>query len=245
MSWGKSLVNLELISRLKQFPKVTVVRSQNAFTDVSSCTYSKCHACSPIINATITRQLSTDLTWKANKFNRCNCNIGKNIVVIFKGSNINSSAKRDFSSCTAHVFQKDPGSRNGNNKNGNIDNLEKQVDQLKAEEAYDPKKDSFFTQDTAYGSKENKGGGESERPVFIPPDENENKESSEDSEDAPTNCCQSGCPNCVWIEYVEKLTKKYSDPKMSRDKVLQELDALQDDNIKAFIMMELRIRKLI
>ncbi|ODN03446.1 Oxidoreductase-like domain-containing protein 1 [Orchesella cincta] len=111
------------------------------------------------------------------------------------------------------------------------------------EKQYDPKKDDFFTQDTAFGSKENKGLGESERPVFIP--EGEVKVISEEDLEPPTTCCQSGCPNCVWIEYVEKLSKFYTDPTLSKDKILKELDGIEDSNVKAFIMMELRVKKLI
>jgi len=68
---------------------------------------------------------------------------------------------------------------------------------------------------------------------------------AEDSLDAPTNCCMSGCPNCVWIEYVERLVKYYSNPELTKTKVLEELDKLEDENIKAFIRMELRYRRLI
>lgn len=108
---------------------------------------------------------------------------------------------------------------------------------------YDPKDDQFFTQEPAFGSKENKGQGEAERPVFHPAEVTDKDETEELS--PPTTCCQSGCPNCVWIEYAEKLSKRYTDPGMSKDKVLKELEQLDDQNIKAFIMMELRTRKLI
>jgi hypothetical protein len=54
----------------------------------------------------------------------------------------------------------------------------------------------------------------------------------------------SGCPNCVWIEYAERLTKVYSDPKLSREKIHNDIDALEDPNIKAFILMDLKSRGL-
>lgn len=110
------------------------------------------------------------------------------------------------------------------------------------QEIYDPKKDNFFTQDIAFGSKENKGSGNAERPVFIP---EEVEDSEEEELIAPTNCCGTGCPNCVWIEYAEKLTKRISNPKMGKERILRELEAMEDQNIKSYVMMELRIMKII
>jgi len=112
---------------------------------------------------------------------------------------------------------------------------------------YNPKEDSFFTQDDAYGSKVNKGLGDEERPFYDPLLEVSAlpKEEEEEGLSPPTNCCRSGCPNCVWIDYVEKLSKKYSDPLLSREKVLKDLDGMQDQSIKAFLMMELKSKGLI
>ncbi|KAF7393065.1 hypothetical protein HZH66_008898 [Vespula vulgaris] len=59
----------------------------------------------------------------------------------------------------------------------------------------------------------------------------------------PTNCCMSGCTNCVWIQYAEKLTNSL---KVSNLDVQKEImDKIQDPNMKAFLSMELRCRKLI
>lgn len=59
----------------------------------------------------------------------------------------------------------------------------------------------------------------------------------------PTNCCMSGCTNCVWIQYAEKLTNSL---KVSNLDVQKEImDKIQDPNMKAFLSMELRSRKLI
>jgi len=124
--------------------------------------------------------------------------------------------------------------------------------------ADDPAKDE--TKKRVFGSIENRGKGSGTRPYFNPEevkilitsstDEAINvgtaaSVAAEDSLDAPTNCCMSGCPNCVWIEYVERLVKYYSNPELTKTKVLEELDKLEDENIKAFIRMELRYRRLI
>ncbi|XP_026476708.1 oxidoreductase-like domain-containing protein 1 [Ctenocephalides felis] len=64
----------------------------------------------------------------------------------------------------------------------------------------------------------------------------------------PTTCCMSGCANCVWIEYAEKLTKYYlaksKDLNNSNDfaKVKSHiLNKVSDSNMQAYLMMELRI----
>lgn len=57
---------------------------------------------------------------------------------------------------------------------------------------------------------------------------------------APTNCCMSGCANCVWIEYADKLQKKLVTSDEEVRKIIME--KVQDPNMKAFLMMELRNR---
>lgn len=59
--------------------------------------------------------------------------------------------------------------------------------------------------------------------------------------EAPTTCCMSGCANCVWLEYAEKLSQYFKD---GGEKAIEEINKRVDDpNIKAFILQELRMRK--
>lgn len=59
--------------------------------------------------------------------------------------------------------------------------------------------------------------------------------------DAPTTCCMSGCANCVWLDYAEKVSQYFQD---GGEKAIKEINEKVDDpNIKAFIVQELRMRK--
>ncbi|XP_011310256.1 oxidoreductase-like domain-containing protein 1 [Fopius arisanus] len=58
----------------------------------------------------------------------------------------------------------------------------------------------------------------------------------------PTNCCMRGCANCVWIRYAEKLSKKLADSNADVQKII--IDKVKDPNMKAFLSMELRCRKI-
>jgi len=74
-----------------------------------------------------------------------------------------------------------------------------------------------------------------------------NSDSTSDGDDLltpPTNCCMSGCPNCVWIEYVERLTNHYSDPSLGREKIREDINSIPDANIRALLIMELKFRGL-
>ncbi|KAK3909423.1 Oxidoreductase-like domain-containing protein 1 [Frankliniella fusca] len=53
----------------------------------------------------------------------------------------------------------------------------------------------------------------------------------------PTDCCMSGCANCVWIQYAEELKNKFC----SSDKELREIimNKISDPNMKMFLSMEL------
>lgn len=56
--------------------------------------------------------------------------------------------------------------------------------------------------------------------------------------DEPTNCCMSGCANCVWIEYAKQLTKIYSDGGSTAQKLI--LEKITDPGLKVFLQMELK-----
>lgn len=67
-------------------------------------------------------------------------------------------------------------------------------------------------------------------------------ESDLDIPEPPTTCCMSGCANCVWIEYAEKLSKIFQDGGEKAQKEI--MSKVDDTNMQAFLAMELRNLKL-
>lgn len=68
----------------------------------------------------------------------------------------------------------------------------------------------------------------------------DNSVSSIDDLTEPTNCCMSGCANCVWIQYAEKLSAVLEESEVDVQKLI--IDKVQDPNMKAFLSMELRFK---
>lgn len=54
----------------------------------------------------------------------------------------------------------------------------------------------------------------------------------------PTNCCQSGCANCVWVKYAEEMSAIFKDGGAKAQQII--LEKVTDPGMKAFLQMELR-----
>ena len=54
---------------------------------------------------------------------------------------------------------------------------------------------------------------------------------------SPTNCCETSCPNCVWIRYAAKLADIYHNSDKASKYVLEQV---KDTNLKAFLQLELK-----
>ena len=68
----------------------------------------------------------------------------------------------------------------------------------------------------------------------------ETKNSCHDILIPPTTCCGSGCPNCVWVEYAEKLADYYADGGVEAEKIIER--DVTDPSLKAYILMEVRLK---
>ncbi|XP_044020986.1 putative uncharacterized protein DDB_G0272456 [Aphidius gifuensis] len=66
-------------------------------------------------------------------------------------------------------------------------------------------------------------------------------DSETDLLEEPTTCCMSGCTNCVWIEYADKLSEKLKNSNDDVQKII--MNKIQDPNMRAFLSMELKCRK--
>lgn len=90
-----------------------------------------------------------------------------------------------------------------------------------------------------YGSDSEKNN----RPMVVNSDINCNSSVESTDLEEPTTCCMSGCPNCVWIQYAEKLSQRFNNSSDDVQKIIME--KITDPNMKAFLSMELRCRNLI
>jgi hypothetical protein len=77
---------------------------------------------------------------------------------------------------------------------------------------------------------------------------NNKKENEKNKLDAippelPITCCMSNCQNCVWLQYAEDLLKYYGKlDKKNMSKALKEIEKLEDENMKNFLLMEIRMK---
>ncbi|XP_068510914.1 oxidoreductase-like domain-containing protein 1 [Anas acuta] len=77
---------------------------------------------------------------------------------------------------------------------------------------------------------ETSGNEGSETPFSAPPPDLE----------PPSNCCMSGCANCVWIQHVERLLRHYGD---GGERALEAVERhVQDESIKMLLRTEIRLR---
>ena len=61
----------------------------------------------------------------------------------------------------------------------------------------------------------------------------------------PASCCGSGCQNCAWLKYADELLEYYKELDKKNEgisKILEEIDKLDDPNLKAYLKMEINFK---
>ena len=61
----------------------------------------------------------------------------------------------------------------------------------------------------------------------------------------PTTCCESGCANCVWLDYGQELVEYYQarGEVVGLDQLLEVVrGSVQDPMVRAFVVMELKAK---
>ena len=53
----------------------------------------------------------------------------------------------------------------------------------------------------------------------------------------PDNCCQSGCDNCVWIQWAKDVEEYYRDGGLEAEKQIEKL--INDPSLKHFIQLQI------
>ncbi|XP_040845304.1 oxidoreductase-like domain-containing protein 1 [Ochotona curzoniae] len=92
-----------------------------------------------------------------------------------------------------------------------------------------PAHDGHRTLGTDPVQKDEPGKPSVEAPDALPPDLQ-----------PPVNCCMSGCPTCVWVDYAQRLLQHYEDGGARALATLEQHVA--DQNLKAFLRLEIQLR---
>ena len=64
----------------------------------------------------------------------------------------------------------------------------------------------------------------------------------------PVNCCGTGCQNCAWLQYAEEMLKFYGNSYSDTNReavhksIMEEINKLEDENLKVFLTMELKMK---